>query len=102
MRDTAPDPAAMPAGIAKAVGDVFRSGEMGCARRTGYTAIGRTANLGARICGVAEADQVLICGTTWDMVRGHGVEAEPRPPVQLKGISAPVAVFSVTRVPELA
>ena len=92
----------MPAGIAKAVGDVFRSGEMGCARRTGYTAIGRTANLGARICGVAEADQVLICGTTWDMVRGHGVEAEPRPPVQLKGISAPVAVFSVTRVPELA
>jgi adenylate cyclase len=67
-------PAAL--GIGIATGEVT-VGEFGCEQRTDYTIIGHTANLGARICGVAKAGEVLISQETYDLIK-DSVEVTPR------------------------
>ena len=87
-------PAAL--GIGIATGEVT-VGEFGCEQRTDYTIIGHTANLGARICGVAEPDQVLISPETYDLIKDE-VEVTPRSGVHLKGIDHAVTVYAVDRL----
>jgi len=87
-------PAAL--GIGIATGEVT-VGEFGCEQRTDYTIIGHTANLGARICGVAEPDQVLISQETYDLIKDE-VEVTPRSGVHLKGIGDAVTVYTVDRL----
>jgi len=87
-------PAAL--GIGIATGEVT-VGEFGCEQRTDYTIIGHTANLGARICGVAKAGQVLVSQETYDLIK-DSVEASPVSGVHLKGIDAAVTVYAVSRV----
>jgi len=85
-------------GIGIATGEVI-VGEFGCERRTDYTIIGHTANLGARICGLAKAGEVLVSQETYDLIK-DAVEVAPQPGVHLKGIEGPVTVYSVNRVLE--
>ena len=87
-------PAAL--GIGIATGEVT-VGEFGCEQRTDYTIIGHTANLGARICGVAKAGEVLISQETYDLIKDE-VEVTPRSGVQLKGINHTVTVYAVDRL----
>jgi adenylate cyclase len=87
---------AAPIGIGIASGEMT-AGEMGSARRSDYTVIGRPANLGARICSAAKAGQVLISQATYDMVIGE-VEAAPISGLDLKGIGNDVTVYHVTRI----
>lgn len=89
-------PAAL--GIGIATGEVT-VGEFGCEQRTDYTIIGHTANLGARICGVAKAGQVLVSQETYDLIK-DSVEASPVSGVHLKGIDAAVTVYAVSRMLE--
>ena len=88
------DPA--PIGIGIASGEMT-VGEMGCPRRTDYTVIGRAANLGARICDVAEPGQVLVCQTTYGLIEKK-VKATPITGLQLKGMSCDVTAYHVIRV----
>jgi adenylate cyclase len=88
------DPA--PVGIGIASGELT-VGEMGCPQRTDYTAIGRAANLGARICSVAQPGQVLVSQDTYNLLRGR-VEATPISGLQLKGIGDDVTAYHVLRV----
>ncbi len=87
-------PAAL--GIGIATGEVI-VGEFGCEQRTDYTIIGHTANLGARICGVAKAGEVLVSQETYDLIK-DAVEATPLSGVHLKGIDAALTVYAVSRV----
>ncbi len=87
-----------PIGVGIATGELI-AGEMGSAQRSNYTVIGQAANLGARICGVAKAGQVLISQATYDLVMGQ-VEATPITGLEFKGVSGPVTVYLVTRVLE--
>jgi adenylate cyclase len=87
---------AAPIGIGIATGELI-AGEMGCPQRADYTVIGRAANLGARICGVAKAGQVLISQATYDLVK-EAVEVTPHPGQQFKGVEGEVTVYEVVWV----
>jgi len=87
---------AAPIGVGIATGELT-VGEMGCSHRTNYTVIGRAANLGSRICGVAQAGQVLISQATYDLIAGQ-VEATPITGLRLKGVDRDVTAYHVTRI----
>jgi adenylate cyclase len=89
---------AAPIGVGIASGELI-VGEMGSAQRTDYTVIGRAANLGARICAVAKAGQVLVSQATYDLVKKQ-VEATPIAGVHLKGVDHDVTVYHVTHARE--
>jgi adenylate cyclase len=82
-------------GIGIATGELI-VGEMGSPQQTDYTVVGRAANLGARICAIAEGDQVLISQATYKLVENE-VEAIPLKNIHLKGIGQDITVFSVKK-----
>lgn len=85
-----------PIGIGIATGELI-VGEIGCRKRTDYTVIGRAANLGARLCGVAQGGEVIISQATYDLVREE-VEVEPIHGVKLKGVPDGMVIYSVKRL----
>jgi class 3 adenylate cyclase len=89
---------AVPLGIGIATGELI-VGEMGSPQQTDYTVVGRAANLGARICAIAEAGQTLISQTTYELIC-HQVEAEPISGLELKGIGSDLTVYAVNGLVE--
>jgi predicted ATPase/class 3 adenylate cyclase len=72
-------------------GPVF-AGIIGTPARHEYTVMGETVNLAARILEAAGDGDVLLTSRTRREVR-HWLETEPLPPLQLKGLQAPMPVF---------
>jgi len=83
-----------PIGVGIATGELI-AGEYGCALRTDYTVIGRAANLGARITGLAEGNTVLCSSETYEVVKDD-IDAEPIE-AEFKGIGA-VTVYKILRI----
>lgn len=82
-----------PIGIGVSTGETM-VGNFGSVKRLEYTAIGHDVNLAARLCGVAEADEVLISHSTYELVQDY-IEVEAKPVMQLKGIHGEVASYRV-------
>lgn len=85
---------ACPLGVGIATGELI-VGEMGSAQRSDYSVLGLVANLGSRICGVAQAGQVLVSSDTHAIV-GDQVEAKAITGLHFKGFAEDVTVFDVT------
>ncbi len=83
-------------GVGIATGELI-VGEIGCERRTDYTVIGKAANLGARICSVAQPGEVLVSEATYELLEGR-VAATPVSGMHFKGIDHPVTVYRVHRI----
>lgn len=73
---------------------VVAAGHLGAGQYLQYATIGDPINVAARVCGVAEADQVVVTDATWRSLRDRvdGVSLGAR---SLKGKDAPVSLWRV-------
>jgi len=80
-------------GIGISTGDVF-SGVLGSLRKKEFTSIGMPVNIAARLQQIAKEGEILITEETYERLSGQ-IEATPLPPVTVKGLDKPIAVYSV-------
>jgi len=85
-------------GIGIAQGDATL-GIIGFEQRWEYAAIGNVPNLAARLCGVAQAGEIILDAQTEHVV-AHIAETEPVGPLSLRGFQQPVAAFRVRHLRE--
>lgn len=84
-----------PMGVGVSSGEAV-AGEVGSPIRTEFTAIGRTINLGARLCSIAPEQQIYISQHTYEIVQNQS-EAQKVELVHLKGIGD-VQVYQLSRM----
>jgi len=72
------------------------AGYIGSSKALSYTVIGDTANTSARLCGVANAGQIIVSEQTLKRLNGK-FETEELPPANLKGKEKPFRMFDVKR-----
>jgi len=73
------------------------AGYIGSSKALSYTVIGDTANVSARLCGIAAAGQILVSETTLARLGGK-FEYEELPPASLKNKEKPFKVFNIKRL----
>ncbi|MCA9624052.1 MAG: GAF domain-containing protein, partial [Myxococcales bacterium] len=71
------------------------AGNIGSARYIQYATIGDTTNVAARICGVAEAGEIVIDRATKERMPSCPHALEPLPPAPVKGNADPLELFRV-------
>ena len=70
-------------------------GLIGFEGRFEYSAIGTVVHLAARLCGQAQAGQILIDPKVYAAVEAL-TETEPAGELTLKGLSRPIKAFNIT------
>jgi adenylate cyclase len=70
------------------------AGYIGSSKALSYTVIGDTANTSARLCGIAQAGEVLVSEQTLSLL-GNRYTYEELAPAHLKGKEKPFRVFSI-------
>jgi adenylate cyclase len=70
------------------------AGYIGSPKALSYTVIGDTVNTSARLCGIAEAGQIIVSEATAARL-GNRFEMQELPPAKLKGKERPLRVYDV-------
>ncbi len=70
------------------------AGYVGSSKALSYTVIGDTANTSARLCGIADAGQIVVSESTAARL-GNRFEMSELPPAKLKGKERPLRCFDV-------
>ena len=73
------------------------AGNIGSAGRSEYTVIGDSVNIASRICSSTPGGEVWIGAETYNQTKEY-IETEELEAQRLKGKSAPVMVYRVTRM----
>ena len=82
-------------GVGVATGEAV-VGNIGSVERLDYTVVGDTVNTSSRLCGVADAGQIVVTEETARIV-GEGFRLAELPPLSVKGKAQPLKVFQVLR-----
>jgi adenylate cyclase len=69
-------------------------GNIGSSKRLDYTVIGDSVNLGARLCGKAEPNQILISESTNNLVKEF-IKTKSIGEIMVKGKEKPLRVYEV-------
>ena len=69
-------------------------GTFGADSRMDYTAIGREVNLASRLESAAGADEILISGETYTLIKDN-IMGRDKGQIQVKGFSRPVSIYQV-------
>jgi adenylate cyclase len=89
-------------GIGVDLGEVIM-GAMGSKERMDYTVLGDHVNLAARLCSYAAARQSIVSEAVAEKIRTNpAFRLDALEPIRVKGKSAALNVYSVTRGPEAA
>ncbi|HXS17924.1 MAG TPA: adenylate/guanylate cyclase domain-containing protein, partial [Polyangiaceae bacterium] len=70
------------------------AGYIGSSKALSYTVIGDTANTSARLCGVAQPNQVVVSESTLEALRGN-FRFDELPPALLKNKERPFRCFNI-------
>ena len=76
---------------------LLMAGTLGSRKRRNYTVLGRTVNIGARLCSKAPPGHILVSEATKDRAGADLVVSGPEP-MLLKGITSPFVVYDVLRI----
>ena len=83
-------------GVGVNTGEVI-VGNIGTEQLMNYTVIGDAVNVAQRLQSAARAGEVLLSDSTYAQVKDY-VDAEPLPPMEVKGRKAPVHVYRLRAV----